>query len=106
MGQAPQMPFAGVGQAMQQKEGPVNPQGALFMRLDAVEKTLNEMARMNDRYKPYVNRALAILKAGVNEIAGPTGQAKEAGPMTAQAPQGADTGQGGGPGATSQSLPG
>jgi hypothetical protein len=90
------MPFADVGKSMGDKGA--NPQGALMMQMEAVEKVLNNMARMNDKMKPYADRAMSVLKAGMSEVSGPSGEAKEAGPMTAQAPQGEKPSPGGMPG--------
>jgi len=46
----------------------VHPQGAMLAQFEAVKKVLTQMARMNEGYMPFVNRAIAILQAGLGEV--------------------------------------
>lgn len=90
--------FAGVGQMMADKAKQDNPMaaagagGALLAQGDAVEKVLTQMAK-NDKFKPFANRIIAILKAGMAEASGapqggPAAQGQPPEPMSARPPEG------------------
>lgn len=60
-------PFQQVGGMMQQKEAAGNPLTTAF---DAVSKVLEQMAKTSPKMAPFVARAQAILKAGIEETMG------------------------------------
>jgi hypothetical protein len=66
--------FAGAGANMADKAGAGNP---LTAGIQAVEKVLMNMAKASPKLGPYVERAMAILKAGVEEAAGKQGGSPE-----------------------------
>ena len=80
MGGGSQDPLASIGpmlgqQGQQQPGMPggdmgATPNGALRTMMEPVEKVLRQMARMNDKMQPYVERALNILNMGVQEAMG------------------------------------
>ncbi len=83
-------PFAGVGGMMAQRDAAGNP---LKNAYDGVEKVLTNMVRMNNKMGPYVQRAIAILKAGMEEAGGQKPEGQTQGRENAGAvPQGASAG--------------
>jgi hypothetical protein len=75
MGAGAENPMQGIGQMLEKKEGPADfasmakthPQGALITRVEAVQKVLNETARMDQTMAPYCQRAIEILRSGLGE---------------------------------------
>lgn len=45
----------------------VHPQGAMLALLETLKKAANQMAKMDERMGPFVNRAMSILEQGVSE---------------------------------------
>lgn len=72
-------PFSGMSQMIAEKlgskpggdkEAPISethPQGAILAMFEAVKKAAEQMARINDEMKPFVDRALGILEQGVKQ---------------------------------------
>ena len=79
-------PFAGVGGMMAQQNAAGNP---LKNAYDAVERVLTNMVKASPKMGPYVQRAIAILKAGMDEAGGqkPEGQGRENAGAVPQGPQ-------------------
>lgn len=42
-----------------------NPQGALLVQGEAIEKVLKQMAAMNAKFAPYADRAMTVIKSGI-----------------------------------------
>lgn len=59
-------PFAGVGGMMAEKAAAGDP---LKTAIDATEKLWTNASKGNPVMEPFVNRALAILRAGLEEVA-------------------------------------
>jgi hypothetical protein len=91
MGDKAKGQFGGDPDAM--KKG-AQPQGQLVAMLEPVKKVLQQMVKMNDRMQPFVQRALAILDAGMaSAVQAPAGSQGMAGgrdnpPMSAKPPEG------------------
>src|SRR6185437_8748863 len=66
MGQ--KMPFAGVGQLMNQQAA--NPNAQTSAAFEAVKKVLDNMAKQSPKMAPYCKRAIDILQSGVEQVMG------------------------------------
>lgn len=80
----PKVPFAGVGQLMNQNAA--NPDGQTSAAFEAVKKVLDNMAKQKPELAPYCKRAIDILQSGVEQVMG--GGAKP--PESVKPPQGAE----------------
>ena len=75
-GQMGGMPFSGMGGMMDKKggAGAPDPNGALRDMYGTLEKVIDQMAKMSEKFKPYADRAKGMLKAGVDAAAGESSQ--------------------------------
>jgi hypothetical protein len=79
--QAQGAPFAQVGGMMGQQAAAGNPLTTAFQ---AVSKVLEQMAKTSPKMAPFVQRATAILKAGLEEtLGGKQGAPEETAPQAA-----------------------
>lgn len=67
-----------------------DPAGALKAQGDAVEKVLKQMASMDEKFAPFANRMMDILKAGMGQVGG--GEGAGASPMSMKPPGPDDAG--------------
>lgn len=76
-------PFSQVGGMMAQQQGAGNP---LKSALDMTDRMWANVVKTNPKLGPYVQRAMAILNAGIEEAAGGKPGASENGGKVPQAP--------------------
>lgn len=69
MGKPSAPPFAGVGQQIASQNEPSG-NGAVVAAWQACEKVLNNISKMSPPMAPYVQRAVSVMKAGLENMAG------------------------------------
>jgi len=81
MGKPSGAPFAGVGQQIASQNEPTA-NGAVIAAWQACEKVLNNISKMSPQMAPFVQRAISVMKAGLENMAGASPAASSAQPPT------------------------
>lgn len=98
-GQTGASPFAGMSQMIGDKlgkkpgedsGGQAHPQGAVLAMFEAVKKAAEQMAKISDGMKPFVDRAMSILEQGVGEVVSKGGRPGSPGPESPEQKPGGD----------------